>query len=160
HDRAEPLFLEVLTLREKVLGADNPDTLMSKNNLGALYRDQAKYDQAEPLLRQAVAGATEKLGYSHPSTQTYHGNLATLYDPWGKPKKVKPLLRQQLDFLRDKAGAESPATAAAMAELSLNLLRQKKHAEAEKHLHDCLRIREKTQPDEWTTFNTRSLLGE
>src|SRR5262249_28809537 len=25
---------------------------------------------------------------------------------------------------------------------------------------DCLRIREKAQPDDWTTFNTKSALGE
>ena len=27
-------------------------------------------------------------------------------------------------------------------------------------LHDGLAIREKKQPDDWTTFNTRSMLGE
>ena len=31
---------------------------------------------------------------------------------------------------------------------------------AEKVLRDCLGIREKAQPDEWTTCNTRSALGE
>ena len=30
---------------------------------------------------------------------------------------------------------------------------------AEPLLRECLAIREKVQPDEWTTFNTRSLLG-
>ena len=30
---------------------------------------------------------------------------------------------------------------------------------AEAVLRECLAIREKSQPDEWTTFNTRSLLG-
>jgi hypothetical protein len=40
------------------------------------------------------------------------------------------------------------------------LLSQKKHADAEKLLRDCLAIREKGQPEVWTTFNTKSLLGE
>src|SRR5262249_33381926 len=31
--------------------------------------------------------------------------------------------------------------------------------EAEPVLRECLEIREKAQPDEWTTFETRSLLG-
>src|SRR5258708_849453 len=47
-----------------------------------------------------------------------------------------------------------------MVPLGLNLLRQKKPADAEKPLRDCLRIREKAQPDAWATFNTKSLLGE
>jgi hypothetical protein len=78
----------------------------------------------------------------------------------GKPEKAEPLLRRQLDFLRGQAGAGSPVTAGAMAELGFNLLVQMKNADAEKLLRDCLNIREKNQPDEWTTFNTRSLLGE
>ena len=31
--------------------------------------------------------------------------------------------------------------------------------EAEPFLRECLAIREKTQADDWKTFNTRSLLG-
>lgn len=44
--------------------------------------------------------------------------------------------------------------------MGLNLLRQKKWAEAETTLRECLAIREEREPDAWTTFNTRSLLGE
>ena len=32
-------------------------------------------------------------------------------------------------------------------------------AEAEPLLRECLAIRERTQADAWTTFNTKSLLG-
>ena len=46
-----------------------------------------------------------------------------------------------------------------MAVRGLSLVRQGKWAEAEAVLRECLAIREKVQPDEWTTFNTRSLLG-
>jgi hypothetical protein len=33
------------------------------------------------------------------------------------------------------------------------------HAEAEPLLRECLAIRQKAQPDDWSTFNTRSQLG-
>jgi eukaryotic-like serine/threonine-protein kinase len=39
------------------------------------------------------------------------------------------------------------------------LLQAKAFAEAEPLLRECLAILEKTQPDAWTTFNTKSLLG-
>jgi tetratricopeptide (TPR) repeat protein len=159
-DRAESLLLECLHQREKKLGADHRDTLASKNNLAGLYRDQAKYDKAEPLYQQALAGASEKLGFPHPNTQAFLRNLADLYGRWGKPEKAEPLLQKRLDFVRQKAGADSPDTAEALAELSVHLLRQKKYAQAEKSLRECLRIREKVQPDLWTTFHTRSLLGD
>ena len=46
-----------------------------------------------------------------------------------------------------------------MAPFGLSLIQQGKWTEAEPVLRECLAIREKSQPDEWTTFNTRSLLG-
>jgi hypothetical protein len=46
-----------------------------------------------------------------------------------------------------------------MAARGLSLLRRGQWAEAEAVLRECLAIRERVQPDQWTTFNTRSLLG-
>jgi hypothetical protein len=40
------------------------------------------------------------------------------------------------------------------------LLRTHQPAEAEKVLRECLAIREKNEPDAWTTFHARSMLGE
>ncbi len=39
------------------------------------------------------------------------------------------------------------------------MLHQKKHHGAEPLLRDCLANIQKKQPDQWTTFNTQSLLG-
>src|SRR5262249_52026322 len=39
------------------------------------------------------------------------------------------------------------------------LLQQKKHADAEPLLRECLAIRTKHIPDDWRTFNARSMLG-
>jgi hypothetical protein len=46
-----------------------------------------------------------------------------------------------------------------MASLGLALLQQKKWADAEPLLRECLTIREKRMPDNWLTFNTQSTLG-
>jgi eukaryotic-like serine/threonine-protein kinase len=43
--------------------------------------------------------------------------------------------------------------------MALGLLQQEKRAEAEPVIRQSLAIRQKMQPDAWTTFNTRSLLG-
>jgi hypothetical protein len=37
---------------------------------------------------------------------------------------------------------------------------QRKHAEAEPLMRECLAIRQHTDPDMWTTFETQALLGE
>ena len=43
--------------------------------------------------------------------------------------------------------------------LAVFLKSQNQLAEAEPLIREALTIREKTQPDAWTTFNTQSLLG-
>ncbi len=86
-------------------------------------------------------------------------NLATAYDEAKQFDKAEVLHRERLPLLKQKAGGDSPAYAGALAAFGLNLLHQKKWTEAEPLLRECLAIREKTQPDAWTTFNTKSLLG-
>jgi hypothetical protein len=46
-----------------------------------------------------------------------------------------------------------------LASLGLALLQPNGFAEAEPLLRECLAIREKKEPDAWTTFNVKSLLG-
>ena len=54
---------------------------------------------------------------------------------------------------------DSPELASQLAQIGLTLLGQKKWIEAEPLLRESLAIREKTQPDVWSTFNTHALLG-
>ena len=49
YEAAEPLYIETLRLRKKVLGAEHPETLSSMNNLAVLFKSQGKYEAAEPL---------------------------------------------------------------------------------------------------------------
>jgi eukaryotic-like serine/threonine-protein kinase len=53
----------------------------------------------------------------------------------------------------------APCRRAVPANCSLPLLAVEAWDEAEALLRECLAIREKTEPDAWRTFNTRSLLG-
>jgi len=46
-----------------------------------------------------------------------------------------------------------------MSGLGMCLIQQGKLLAGEPILHECLALREKIQPDEWSTFNTRSQLG-
>jgi tetratricopeptide (TPR) repeat protein len=149
----------VLQARTAKLGADHPGTLVSKNNLAMLYKSQGQYAQAEPLFQEAVDGARKKLGLVHPNTQTFIRNLADCYERMKTPAKAEPLLRELAEFWKEQAGTDSIEYAAQLASLGTNLLKQQKAADAETILRDCLAIREKKEPDAWTTFDTQSLLG-
>jgi hypothetical protein len=86
-------------------------------------------------------------------------DLAILLDRTGRSALAEPLFRDALEQARLKFGPANPQTAGIMASWGLSLLQQGRWTEAEPVLRDCLAIREKVQPDDWSTFNTRSLLG-
>ena len=58
-----------------------------------------------------------------------------------------------------KALLRPDGTAVVLALLGGNRLKQQKFSEAEPILRECLAIREQNEPDDWTTFNTKSMLG-
>jgi len=69
-------------------GEEQRATLESKNDLAALYKEQACYNDAGQLLLEAVGGRCLKLGDKHPHTPESMNNLIELYKSWGKPKKT------------------------------------------------------------------------
>jgi tetratricopeptide (TPR) repeat protein len=160
YDEAELLFKQALKgLRTKV-GSDHRDTLRTMNNLASLYHARGRYDEAEPLFREALTGARRKLGLSHPDTQNYINNLSDLYSKQGKPERGEPLLRELATYHREHQGPDSSTYARQLARLVLNQLEQKNGADAEALARECLAIRQKMEPDAWTTFNVESMLGE
>jgi hypothetical protein len=79
--------------------------------------------------------------------------LADAYNLALKLDLAVPLYEQK------QFGSNPVRIAAPLAQLGLNLLRQKKYREAERELQEALAIREKKEPGAWTTFGTKSMLG-
>ncbi|WP_375506187.1 tetratricopeptide repeat protein, partial [uncultured Nostoc sp.] len=80
YNEAEPLYIQALALRHKLLGEEHPDVAQSLNNLAGLYNSQGRYSQAEPLYMQALDIFERRLGTNHPDTITVRNNLAHLRD--------------------------------------------------------------------------------
>ena len=119
----------------------------------------SKPAEAEPLFRQVLEGYRKAQGPDGDMTLELTLDLANLLDQTGRRAEAEPLLRAGLEAARKRFGVDDPRTAGMLAPLGLSLIQQAKWAEAEPILRESLAIREKSQPDEWTTFNTRSLLG-
>ena len=85
--------------------------------------------------------------------------LAAAFDDAGLFAKSERLHRDGVDQARKQFGPNDPRTSGPMASLGRNLLKQQKFGDAEPLLRESLAIREKAEPDEWSTFNARSLLG-
>ena len=87
------------------------------------------------------------------------GNLALGYRAAGQLDRALPILVEAASLWKQKAGANSPGYANALGQLGLVQLESGMWAQAESTLRECLAIQESRQPDEWSTFNTRSVLG-
>jgi serine/threonine protein kinase len=153
-DKSIPLFEKLLKGREAKLGRDHPTTLESVANLGVNYRDAGRLQEAIPLLEEAYRASKK-----HPALSWVGRELLDAYTKAGETAKIANLLLEHLPEARKALPKDSPQLAGLLAQIGLGLLEQKKWAEAEPLLRECLSIREKTQPDAWTTFNTQSLLG-
>jgi len=64
-------YRSVLTLREKVLGVEHPDTLETCFNLATCLRAEGKAPEAKAVAQRAADGARKSLGSEHPDTKKY-----------------------------------------------------------------------------------------
>lgn len=117
--------------------------------LGYLHVGQAK--RAVQQYERALALREATQGPNQPETAECRNELAVAYRLDGRTTEAARLFDRN---------PNTPAHAKALAVRGSMLLIQKKPAEAELRFRECLEIRRKIQPDNWTTYETESMLGE
>ena len=152
------LSKQVRDARVKMLGADHPSTLIALNNLALAYQAGGNTPEAIALFEQAATGFAKRR-FQHEHAGAILGYTIDAYEQAGQFARAEDWRRQWLAAVKQKDGADSRAYASGLAALGLNLLRQQKWTDAEAVLRESLALRAKQQPDDWTTFDTRSLLG-
>src|SRR5262249_50916540 len=95
---------------------------------------------------------------AHPNRLLVQTNLIVACQLAGRYDRMTELASTHLRALKDLP-PEHPEVVGVKVYYGMGLLAQKKFAEAEKVLAECLAVREKTLPGHWTTFNTKSMLG-
>ncbi|MEV4398781.1 tetratricopeptide repeat protein [Nonomuraea sp. NPDC049607] len=108
--RAVPLFEVTLADHERVLGADHPSTLASRNNLAGIYRVAGDLGRAIPLSEAALADCERMLGADHPDTLTFRSNLAGTYRAAGRLGRAIQLYEAALAGRERALGADHPST--------------------------------------------------
>ena len=95
---------------ERVLGADHPDTLRSRNNLALAYRAAGRLNDAIPLHEETLEARTRILGPNHPGTLGSRNNLANAYQAAGRLNEAIPLHEETLTALTRFLGLNHPDT--------------------------------------------------
>jgi WD40 repeat protein/serine/threonine protein kinase/tetratricopeptide (TPR) repeat protein len=188
YEEAVPLLTEILNVNKAKLGPEDPATIRAAEMLGGIYCFRTgQLDKAIPLLEDVVKARKAKQDPQTPNAMCTLGlayrnagrlkeaialleevaakhpqfmwDLLDVYALAGEHAKVVALCQKQLAEDR-KSRPDADPNADLLACLGRAYLAQKKWSEAESHLRQCVTIREKGQPDHWTTFEAQSLLGE
>jgi hypothetical protein len=85
--------------------------------------------------------------------------LLSALEQQGTLAELDQMLRLTVDSMRGRHGEESIQVAYWLAPRVYVLLREGKYAEAEPVARECLRIRLKLLPNDWSTFHAQSMLG-
>jgi Flp pilus assembly protein TadD len=102
HADAEPLYRQLLAIREIAFGPNHPDVAQSLNNLAYLYTENGRYADAEPLCRRSLAIWEKALGPEHPNVGMSLNSLAALYEKQGRYADAEPLY-QRSSALQERA---------------------------------------------------------
>jgi tetratricopeptide (TPR) repeat protein len=144
-DAAQELYETVLARREAKLGAQHPDTLMTRNNLSRLLYERGELDAARHELEDVVAGEEKVLGAEGYDVQVSLSNLALVHDAQGDPERAEELLKRVLGIREKLLGPEHPSTLFTMEMLAENLGRREMNREAERLRVLVTRRKEKRQ---------------
>jgi len=114
----EVLFGKVMETRNRVLGAEHPDTLTSMAKLASTYRRQGRWVQAEELLVQVMKTSKRVLGPEHPDTLTIMASLAETYRDQGRWSEAEALGKQVMETGKMVLGTDHPVTLNSMTILA------------------------------------------
>jgi tetratricopeptide (TPR) repeat protein len=139
--QARPHLDRVIELRSKLLGEDDPQTLIAKCRLGLLLM-QEKPDEAERYLVSAREGLLAARGIADPETLIGMQALGCFYVTRGQVAKGRELLSQAMDGLRAVRGPAHPDTLDAVQDLAMAYVVQGDPEQTRRVLKESIRLLE------------------
>ena len=144
YEDAERLYASSTEVQERLLGADHPETLVSKMGLAAVYRGQGRLDESSSLQAYVFHTMNHVLGEYHPYTLMSMNNLANVYWDTGRMSEAEDLLSRLVSVLEITKGDADSGTLNARNNLAGIYSDQGRLAEAEALFAQVLEMRERT----------------
>lgn len=157
---AIPVAKRALEIRKKLLGADDPLTAVTLNNLAELYRATGAYTEAETLLQRSLDIFTKSFGPNDLRTSIPAVNLGMLYQMAGNLKKARPLLERAVTIRENLLGPGNSLTGEAVNNLASFYEVAGNYALAEKYYGQALTTLQQTSgPEHPNTATALDNLG-
>jgi len=160
YGEAENILRRVIEVRTHVLGAEDPDTLSSRNGLANEFLHQGKFAEAEVEHRDVMNLREKILGPQHPDTLASRSSLASDLLGQGKFTEAEMEHRDVMNLREKILGPQHLDTLASRRKVAQALYYEAKYAEAEAQYHELIKLEEKVvgaeHPD---TLNSRTNLA-
>ena len=156
-DEAEPLLVDTVERRRRMLGEEHPFTLGALNNLGNVYMGQKKLEEAERVFRQALDTLLRTLGEEHEDTLRTMSNLGLVLWNTERYDEAIAMLQRTIDAQRVVLGETSHQVGitgynlAQMRQIRGDLEGAKKQFEENQYIRDT--SLGKTNPDSLRNMN-------
>jgi tetratricopeptide (TPR) repeat protein len=111
YNTALDYYKKALTIREKVLGTEHPDTATSYNNIANTYKAQGDYDTALEYYKQVLTIREKVLGTEHPDTATSYNNIGQIYHVQGNYNTALDYYKKALIIYEKVLGTPHLSTA-------------------------------------------------
>ncbi|MDB9311198.1 tetratricopeptide repeat protein [Aphanizomenon sp. CS-733/32] len=162
YSEAEPLYLDALEIRKRILTGDHPDVATSLNNLAYLYNNQGRYSEAEFLFLHALEMRKRLFTDNHPDIATSLNNLALLYYNQWRESEAEPLYLDALEMRKRLFTGDHPDVATSLNNLAALYDSQGQYSEAEllyvQALEMCERLFTGDHPDVAQGLNNLAML--
>ena len=148
---------EALSIREKSLGYEHPDTATTYNNIALVYNNQGDYTRALEWYSKALIIFENTLGTEHPDSAATYNNIAGIYQNQGDYLKALEWYHKALAIRERILGQEHPYTATTYNNIAFVYYNQGEYNQALEWYEKALLISEKVlgkaHPDTATTYN-------
>ena len=156
YEKALEWYHKALSIREKVLGREHPDTSTTCNNIANTYDNQGNYSKALEWFQQVLVVREKVLGTEHPDTITTYNNIANVYDNQGYYSKALEWFQKVLPIREKLLGKEHPDTGKTYFGIAGVFYSQGDYAKAlewyQKDLIICEKVLGKEHPDTAMTY--------
>jgi non-specific serine/threonine protein kinase/serine/threonine-protein kinase len=135
---AEALLRQILIERQRVLGADHTDTLLSQYNLASVLRHEGRNGEAESQIRQTLEAQARVLDPNDPDTLASRSLLADILLAEKRPKEAEEFARQAFNDQLRTLGVQHRDTLESLGALGTALAQTGRFDEAKQLYLDTI----------------------